>query len=360
MSFDYIIVGGGIIGMMTARELATRGAKVAIFDRNKLGMESSWAAGGILSAMRPWSEPAASVILSEQGKKLYPEYVKALQQETGIDSEYIRSGLVIIDRDHAASTKAWASSVNIKIEGIENLYCNVNLPNYSVLLPEIAQVRPNRLLKALYKSLQNLSVSIYENTEISRLEITNGQFQFVEFDGGKLVADAVIVTAGAWSNSLLGNELNIRPIRGQMVCVKTEEKLFDNVILDGPHYLMPRRDGHILIGSTMEDVGFINETTKEAREELLDWAYSVCPALKSAKPVSQWSGLRPSAAANIPIIGQLPEYENIYINAGHFRKGIIQAPSSAKLLVDTLLGKDSFMDINRFSLDCQKEPSKIA
>lgn len=355
MSFDYIVIGGGIIGMMTARELAMQGAKVAIFDRKTLGMETSWAAGGILSSMRPWAESSSSVILSEQGKALYPRYVALLKQKTGIDSEYIQSGLIIIDGDHAEKTKAWASNSSVKlIEGTQNSSPDFNLPKHSVLLPDIAQLRPPKLLKSLRESIKQLSVSIYENTEITDLGIKNNQFQFVEFTGGKLTANAVIITAGAWSQSVLSkitNDINIKPIRGQMVCVKSDNNALDKIILDGAHYLIPRRDGHILTGSTMEDVGFINETTKSARLTLLDWAYSVYPALSKAKPVSHWSGLRPQTVEGRPIIGQMSGFNNIYLNTGHFRKGILQAPASARLLVDTLSGKKSFMDIENFSME---------
>ncbi|MBL1143141.1 MAG: glycine oxidase ThiO [Proteobacteria bacterium] len=352
---DYIIIGGGIVGLMTARELSNQGASVAIFERNKTGMESSWAAGGILSAMRPWAESTSSVLLSEQGKKLYPDYAQSLLDETGIDSEYIKSGLIISDREHAEKTRVWARNGNIRlVEDIENNSDNINLPDYSLLLPDIAQVRPPRLIKALRLSLENSPVVIYENTEITNILLKNKQFQGVEFIGGKVIADSVIISAGAWSKQILGNigaEIKIQPIRGQIVCVKSKEKILNNIILEDAHYLMPRKDGHILIGSTMEDVGFNNGTTKVARKELLDWAYTVIPDLNKAVPVYHWSGLRPSTASNKPIIGQMPGFRNIYLNTGHFRKGILQAPSSAKLLVDTLSGKKSFMDIENFNLE---------
>lgn len=353
--FDFIVVGGGIVGMTSARELAMQGSSVAIFDRKELGMETSWAAGGILSSMRPWAEHSASAQLSEQGKILYPDYVESLKQESGVDSEYIRSGLIIVAEDHAYRTKAWASSGNIKlVDNIQSSSSGLNLPEHSVLLPDIAQVRPPKLLKALRKSLEGLSVSIYENTEITNLEVKNNQFQSVEFDGGKVHAGAVIITAGAWSNSILGNiniEIDAKPIRGQIVCIKLDNNVLDKIILDDAHYLIPRNDGHILIGSNMEDVGFVNETTKVALQELLKWAYSIYPALSKAKPVRHWSGLRPSTATGKPIIGQIPGFKNIYINTGHFRKGIIQAPASARLLVDSLSGKTSFMDIENFNIE---------
>jgi len=231
------------------------------------------------------------------------------------------------------------------------------------LLPEISQVRPPRLLKALHKSLKKLSVSIYEYTEITNLVTKNNRFEYVEFNGGKAVADAVIITAGAWSKSVLGkisNEINIKPIRGQIICVKPGKQIIDKMILDGGHYLIPRLDGHMLIGSTMEDVGFVNETTEIARQALMDWAYSISPDLGSAQFVRHWSGLRPLTGDGKPIIGPILNFKNIYLNTGHFRKGILQAPASAILLVDYLIGNTSFMDIDKFTIENQANPVEFA
>jgi glycine oxidase len=362
--YDFIIVGGGIIGMTTARELAMRGFSVALFDKGGLGMESSWAAGGILSSMRPWAEHPASAELSEQGKIRYPDYCELLMDETGIDPEYVRSGLTIIEAAHIAKISAWARSKCVRLsEDVQGIPANIKLPEQAVLLPEIAQLRPPRLLKALYQSLKQLSVSIFEHTEISNIVTKNNQFEYLEFEGDRAVADAIIITAGAWSKSILGNisiDINVKPIHGQMLCVKPTEQRLQTMILDAGHYLIPRLDGHVLIGSTMEELGFNKETTMSARQELLDWAYSLWPDLRSATLVKQWSGLRPSTDSGKPIIGPALNFKNIYLNTGHFRKGILQAPVSAKLLADTLAGDSSFMDIEQFSLENQAIPAEIA
>jgi len=178
--------------------------------------------------------------------------------------------------------------------------------------------------------------------------------KYIEIKGGKAIADAVIITAGAWSKSVLGNickGINIKPIRGQIVCVKFAKQILDKMILDGGHYIIPRMDGHVLIGSTMEDVGFVNETTALARQALMDWVYSLSSDLGSAQFVRHWSGLRPAAGDGKPIIGPILDCRNIYLNTGHFRKGILQAPASARLLVDYLSGNTSFMDIGKFSIE---------
>ena len=361
--FDFISIGGGIIGMTTARELAVRGANVALIEKGELGKEASWAAGGILSSMRPWSENPASAELSEHGKLHYPQFINSLKDETGIDPEYVKSGLIIIEAKHIADIKHWASSKCIKvIEKIENLDAEIRLPEQAVLLPEIAQLRPPRLLKALRKSLELLSVSVFENTDITNLVKKQDRCEQVEFNGGKLSAESVIITAGAWSKLVLGDRadgMNIKPIHGQMMCVKPAESTLQSIILDGGHYLIPRLDGHVLIGSTMEDIGFNKETTISAQAELRDWAVSVCPSLENAKLVKHWSGLRPSTATEKPFIGSVPDFKNLYINTGHFRKGILQAPSSSILLADMFSGDSSFMDIGEFSLNRQANEAEI-
>ncbi len=361
--YDFIIIGGGIIGMTTARELAVRGASVALIDKGKLGMEASWAAGGILSSMRPWTENPASAELSEHGKIFYPRYISSLVDGTGIDPEYVKSGLIIMESNHIADIKRWASSKCIKVkEKIEDLNPDLKLPDQAVFLSEIAQLRPPRLLKALRKSLKQLSVSLYENTDITNLVTRDGRCEKVEFNSGKLSVESVIITAGAWSKLVLGdraNDVNIKPIHGQMMCVKPTESKLNSIILDGGHYLIPRQDGHVLIGSTMEDIGFNKETTMTAQEELQDWAASVWPNLKNARLVKHWSGLRPSTDAEKPFIGMVPDFKNIYLNTGHFRKGILQAPSSAKLLADMFSGESSFMDIGEFALNRQTNQTEI-
>ena len=365
MKYDYIVIGGGIIGMTTAREIATQGASVAILDRQKFGNEASRVAGGILSSMQPWNENPDSTFLSEKAKILYPNFILNLQEETDINTELIKSGLIIINKEHSEKTKKWSNKNKITlIDKINKNYPEINIPDYSILLPEIYQVRPPLLLNALYKSLKILSVDLFENSRISHIEVKNNKFEYVKLNNDKkLHAHNLIITTGAWSDLFLKNinsTVNIKPIRGQIVCVQANNNTIDKIILDGGHYLIPRLDGQILIGSTMEDVGFINNITEIVKEELLDWAYSIAPQLVDEKLIGHWTGLRPAIDNGKPVIGIIPNFKNIYINAGHFRKGILQAPASAKLLTDHLFKKASFMDITKFTLENRKNITEPA
>jgi len=365
MKYDYIVIGGGIIGMTTAREIAIRGASVAVLDRQLFGNEASRAAGGILSPMRPWIENRDSIVLSEQAKKIYPDFISELNNETGVDAELINSGLIIIDKDHSQETRNWA--YKNKIHVIEKINVNqikINIPEHSILLPEVFQVRPPLLLEALYKSLKKLSVKLFENSQISHIGLNDNKFEYINLSNDeKLFADNLIFTTGAWSRLLLNNinkDIDIKPIRGQMICIRSNNPVIDKIILDGAYYLIPRLDGNMLIGSTMEDAGFDKTITEITKNRLLDWGYSIIPELVDAEFIAHWAGLRPATTDGKPIIGAVSNFKNIYVNTGHFRKGILQAPSSAKLLTDYLFNTPSFMDINSFSLQRSNDTKKLA
>jgi len=324
--------------MTTARELAMRGLSVSLFDKGQLGMESSWAAGGILSSMRVWSEHPVSAKLSSEGKACYENFVEELKEQTGIDSEYYRSGLLMINDSDIEQIRLWAEKNQVPFSGnSENYPPDMHIPANSVFLPEIAQVRVSRLLKALRASLSKLSVSIFENTAITGLEINEGICKSVQAGNDRYYADSIIISAGVWSEQILSTYncgIKIKPVMGQMLCVKFPSQKLETMVLDGGHYFIPRKDGHVLIGSTMEDVGFDKATTQSARNDLMEWACAIWPDIAGAKFVKHWSGLRPATDNGKPYLGKVEDHKNIYINAGHFRKGILQAPVCARKIAD--------------------------
>jgi len=335
---DCLIIGGGLVGTTTARELAMRGLSVSLFDKGQLGMESSWAAGGILSSMRVWSEHPVSADLSSEGKACYENFVEELKEQTGIDSEYYRSGLLMINDSDIEQIRLWADKNQLSLSGNSGDYLSdMHIPDNSVFLPEIAQVRVSSLLKALRASLIKLGVSIFENTAITGMEINAGRCESVQAGRDKYYADSFIISAGAWSEQILGANncgIKIKPVMGQMLCVKFPSQKLETMILDGGYYFIPRKDGHVLIGSTMEDIGFAKETTQSARNELMEWACALWPEFADAKFIKHWSGLRPATDNGKPYLGKLEDYENVYINAGHFRKGILQAPVCARKIAN--------------------------
>lgn len=341
MNLHYLVIGAGVSGLATARQLLLEGNKVTLLERGETGKESSWAGGGILSPLCPWDYSDEVTRLTSCSIAMFADWAGALHAATGIDPEYEVSGMLVmppVDTDKAMS---WCAVHGMAIQPLgENL-----------LLPEVAQVRNPRLVQALRKQVELLGGRIVEQCEVKSLQVGNGRVNKLVTSQGEFTADRYIVTAGAWSKLLLGDyaiRLDIKPIRGQMLLFKFDEPPTAHIILQDGMYLIPRRDGHVLIGSTLEDVGFDKTTTPVARASLWQRAQLILPELHDMKPVQHWSGLRPASVNNIPTIGRHPLLENLYVNSGHFRYGVTMAPASVEILMNELQGHAQPFDVSPY------------
>ena len=341
-----------------ARGLAEAGASVTLVERGECCKEASWAGGGIVSPLYPWRYSAPVTALASAAQSVYPQLAKDLFEETGIDPELEQTGLLMLDANDSAEALRWASqtgSVMVEETFAQFQYREPHLSSdfqHGLWMPHIANVRNPRLGKALRKSVQlNPLVTVLENTAVCGFGRENGRLvsASVERDGRteSLSAGQFIVTAGAWSGDLLSNlgvTLPVEPVKGQMLLFRPEVRLVNSVILSGGRYLIPRRDGHILVGSTLEYAQFDKTTTQQALESLLESASNLVPALKSVPVVQQWAGLRPGAPQGVPFIGRVDGFENLSINAGQYRNGLVLAPASAALLCDIILGRKQRVD----------------
>jgi glycine oxidase len=225
---------------------------------------------------------------------------------------------------------------------MQRVALNAHLPGFSgegLLLPGVGQVRNPRLLQALRCHVELLGGTILENHEVQKLEIENDRVKGVQTNRGNLSADAVILAAGAWSRTLLGEhalKLDVHPIRGQILLFKFDTPPFQNILLEGSLYFIPRRDGHVLVGSTLEDVGFDKATTDEAKNSLLKRIYALFPHWREQPLVKHWAGLRPGSPDNIPTIGRHPVLSNLYANCGHFRYGVTMSLACAEFLLNEI------------------------
>ena len=333
MAKKIIVVGGGIVGCLTALALRDRGCQVTLVERNVVAAqtsgESSWAGAGILFPLLPWLYKDAVNQLAMAGAALYPALCERLLNETGIDPEYIKSGMQILSPIDETAALNWCKKYRIPVEKNAN----------GLLLSSIAQVRPPHLLQALRQLLIQENIHLLENTQLQPLANCKKITSWKTNTGLVLEADAFVVTSGAWSFDLLKDtaaNLNIKPMRGQILLYDVSnqpvpEKLV-NIIYSNGFYLVPRRDGLLLAGSTLEDVGFDTRTTIEVKQSLQTRAESIVPSLKHAAIRKHWCGLRPGTPDNLPTIAAHPGIKNLYLNTGHFRYGLTMAPASAQLV----------------------------
>lgn len=347
-----LIIGGGIIGCASALELAQAGYRVTLIERGALGCESSWAGAGLLSALLPWDYRPELVRLLDRSRALYPAWIERLR-EFGIDPEYRASGLLVLPPYDLSAAQYWARASAESLEELPAQHIEPSLAcdSAALWLPRVAQVRNPRLLQALHRSLQQQGVTLLENTTVTGLRTVGGRISGVQTSHGTLESDHYVVAAGAWSGNLLGEwgaQLPIKPMRGQIVLYKSTPGRLRHMLYRDGFYLIPRDDGHILAGSTLEDVGFDKQVTTEARASLMQRATDLLPWLKEVPVVAHWAGLRPASPDNMPIISRHPALENLFVNSGHYRYGVTLAPASAVALADLMLDRESQFDLSAF------------
>lgn len=359
MSPDFIIIGGGLIGMLVARELRAAGATVTLLDRGQCGKEASWAGGGILSPLYPWRYPRAVTALAAWGQRAYPELAAALTEESGVDPEWTPSGMLILDVADQESALAWGGQYGVPMKSLEAHQLRAiepaltDMPNPALWLPDIAQVRNPRLVRALRDSLIKSGVTVREGVEVRALHSENGRVTGVQTDQGAVPAGAVVVAGGAWSAELLktaGIILPMAPVRGQMILFRAAPGLLTRMVMRHYRYLIPRRDGRILAGSTLEQVGFDKATTQSAAVKLRRAALELVPALEDCPVEHQWSGLRPGNPSGVPYIGAHPTLNGLYVCTGHYRNGVVLAPASARVLADLALNRPPSLDPAAYAL----------
>ena len=334
-------MGGGALGLATAEALLRQGEDVTLLEKGSLGRESSWAGGGILSPLCLWDYPDEVTRLALRGMNLFADLAETLHQSTGIDPEYKRCGMLVLPPFDVHAAMQWCAAHGMRAEERDG----------GLLLPDVAQARNPRLLQALRARVEKLGGRIVEQCEVKEIVTEAGKVKHLATTQGNFSADSHIVTAGAWSKVLLGDyalKVDIKPIRGQMLLFMFDVPPLPHIVLQKDIYLIPRRDGHMLLGSTREDVGFDKSTTDEARAMLLLRGIELLPSLRDMPVIRHWAGLRPGSPGNIPTIGRHPQLANLYINSGHYRYGVTMSPASVEVLLNIMNETQQPFDVSPY------------
>ncbi len=354
MNQEVIVVGGGVIGLLSAYRLAQAGTSVLLLESRDVGREASWAGGGIVSPLYPWRYSPAVTALAHWSQDFYPQLGDRLLEETGVDPEVHVTGLYWLDLHDEAEALSWAERYGRPLTSVSMGTVHQAVPSLNegyeraVYMEGVANVRNPRLLRALREALRQLpNVHVVEQCPVEGFVRDGSRIVGVQTAQGEMRAEQVVVAAGAWSGRLLatlGLELPVKPMKGQMILFKCAEDFLPSMVLAKRRYAIPRRDGHILVGSTLEDVGFDKTPTEDALESLRETAIELLPGLADATVVNHWAGLRPASPEGIPYIGPVPGHEGLWLNCGHFRNGLVLAPASCQLLTDLMLDRSPCID----------------
>ena len=363
---DCLIVGGGVIGLSVAWELARQKLRVTVIDQAEPGQAASWAGAGILPPANRQAARDSYDQLRGLSYELHARWAEELQSLTGIDTGYRRCGGIYLARTagEAAALAGWASVAadeHIEIERLSPAHLAQLEPGLSVgtgvraayHVPGESQLRNPRHLKALRIACESLGVVFLPNAAAKTWVVSGERVLALDTSAGRMEAGAFCATAGAWTGTMLsklGYECSILPMRGQMILFRCAVQPFRRVVNVGSRYLVPRDDGRVLVGSTEEEVGFDTRNTDEGSRDLHDFACALVPSLRDAELERSWAGLRPASFDGYPYLGPLPGLRNGYVAAGHFRSGIYLSPGSAVVMRQLICGQRLEIDLQPFRI----------
>ncbi len=365
---EVAIIGGGVIGLAVARALALRGVRdVLLIERLSLGAEASSAAAGMLAPQAEANRAHEFFYLTCQSRDMYPAFAAALLDETGIDIELETTGTLYLaftgnDAEELQKRYEWQTKAGLPIEklnaqAVRELEPAINEDVHAALkFPLDTQVENRRLISALTLANERLGVCMETGTAVTSLKIEHDRVSGVETSRGFISAEAVVIAGGAWS-SLLGAgdkalpQLRIKPVRGQMLCFQPSLPLARHVIYSPRGYVVPRRDGRLLAGSTSEHAGFEKQVTAAGVQQILAAALEISPRIASLPLTDAWAGLRPRAADTLPVLGPCAEIAGLYYATGHYRNGILLTPITGELIAGAIVDRTFPAALQIFSPD---------
>ena len=356
---EIIIIGGGVIGMSIARSLALRGASdITLVERSQLGSEASSAAAGMLAPQAEANNDDEFFQLLCRSRDLYDSFAQSLLNETGIDIELDQRGTLYLaftdqDEDEIKRRYQWQTNAGLPVEQLTSSEARLLEPAINTAVgsalrfPRDIQVENRRLISALAESTNRLGVKLLTETEVESVQTRRNQVVGVSTSRGVISCLRVVLAGGCWTSKIPFRDsdreenqlksLAIEPVRGQMLCLNSKPALVSHVIYSPRGYLVPRRDGRLLAGSTSENAGYAKQVTAGGVSTILRNAHEICPLMASLPLIDSWAGLRPRADDGLPVMGRCDEIDGLFYATGHYRNGILLAPVTGELIADAVL-----------------------
>jgi glycine oxidase len=367
LSADVVIIGGGVIGCAIARELARRGVQVMVLERDSPGRGATWAAAGMLSPLGEAGEEGPFLELSDESLTRYEAFARALHEETNIDVEYRTSGKLHVSLgDEDDRLRAFAADASLQRFGLSLLSADTAREMEPALSEQVTSALfiardhrvNNRLLgQALHAAATAAGATFRNNRTVSAVTANGNRVTGVRVANGEdIAAPTVVLAAGAWSAQLDGlpRALPIRPLKGQMFAVDGRARAstveVSRVIYSARCYIIPRDDGRLLVGATVEDVGFSIGPTPRGITSLADAASAVLPMIAQLPLLETWAGFRPAAPDGMPILGPDPDLHGLVYATGHFRNGILLTPITGEIIADAITAARPALDITPFQI----------
>jgi glycine oxidase len=337
-----VIVGAGVMGCATALALAERGAKVTLLERAIPGAEASSAAAGILGAQRELHEKGRMIESFVRARREYAAWAEELRAKTGIDIGHRVSGALVTTADPAekegfAKAVDWQSAAGLRAELLDAKGARAIEPEltdgvaYATYYPDEAQVDPPSLLRALVAAVARAGVAVKSGATVQSVIVERDVCVGVKLDDGEARGDAVVLAAGSWSSLVPGVPAEVpqvKPARGQIVLLDQRPPKLRTIVMGGHTYAVPRGDGRVLCGSTVELVGFKKEVTAGGVHGILRGVIGLVPSLADAAIATTWSAFRPFTEGDAPLVGPSP-LPGLFLATGHFRNGILLAKTTA-------------------------------